>query len=167
MPPIDGELILTWNGSGFEYFSYDSGFGGWIDANLEPAQPPLLPPGKGFFLYNPNRTLTVTFVGEVIPRPCQTNHLALPAAYSLIGSPLPADADPIDSPPVSLPLLDGMALLQWYGFDYDYLIYSIVFGGWVGPDLNPPSPPRYRIGEGFFFFNPGTDALWSQSLPCP
>src|SRR5437016_3048633 len=48
--PIDGEVILTWGGSGFSYVGYDSAFG-WIDANFSPASPPFLPPGKGFALF--------------------------------------------------------------------------------------------------------------------
>jgi len=31
LPLIDGMLILTWNGSGYVYSSYDSNFGGWVD----------------------------------------------------------------------------------------------------------------------------------------
>src|SRR6476646_6129289 len=54
MPIIDGEQILTWNGSGYNYASYDSGFGGWIDSQNNASAPPSLPPGKGFFFFNPN-----------------------------------------------------------------------------------------------------------------
>lgn len=30
MPILDGELILTYNGRGFDQVGYDSGFGGWV-----------------------------------------------------------------------------------------------------------------------------------------
>src|ERR1700687_2341933 len=53
MPIQDGQLILTWTGSKFKQTGYDSGFGGWIDANNIASVPPSLPPGTGFFYNNP------------------------------------------------------------------------------------------------------------------
>src|SRR5215469_12206384 len=44
MPILDGELILTWSGSSYKQTGYDSGFGGWIDANNNASSPPSLPP---------------------------------------------------------------------------------------------------------------------------
>jgi len=52
MTPIDGELILTWEGRGFVVKGYDLAFGGWVDADtVTPSSPPSLPPGKGFFFF--------------------------------------------------------------------------------------------------------------------
>src|SRR6266700_1270057 len=95
MPIIDGELILTWNNvtKKFNQTGYDSGFGGWVQADGTTASvPPSLPPGKGFFFNNPNGPTNGTFVGQVVPSPgaANANQLALPTGYSLIGSPLPA-----------------------------------------------------------------------------
>ena len=56
MAPIDSEQILTWNGTGFNYVSYDSGFGGWIDANFTAKAAPSYSIGQGFFFYNPGQT---------------------------------------------------------------------------------------------------------------
>ncbi len=167
MPAIDGEIILTWNGMGYNYVSYDTGFGGWIDANFDPASPPWLPPGKGFFFFNPGAATTVTFAGQVRPGPCQTNWLSLPPGYSLLGSVLPASVTDISAGPVRLPLIDGMFLLRWNGWGWDYRAYDSAFGGWIDPDFNPMPPPGYSIGTGFFLFQPLGLAAWPQWLPCP
>jgi hypothetical protein len=165
MTPIDGSIYLTWNGVGFDYRSYDSGFGGWIDSNFLPANPPELPPGKGFFLLNPGAATTATFVGEVIPAPGVTNALAIPAGYSLLGSPLPASATGITAAPVRLPLIDGMVILTWNGVGYNYRSYDTGFGGWIDSNFLPASEPSYTVGQGFFLLNPGVATTWPQWLP--
>jgi hypothetical protein len=165
MPIIDGEAILTWNGKGYDYVSYDSTFGGWVDANSAPSTPPSLPPGKGFFFLNNGPATNVTFVGQVVPGPSSTNTIPLPAGYSLIGSALPATVTAITNAPVSLPIIDGMAILTWSGKNYIYTGYDSTFGGWVDANSAPSTPPAYSIGQGFFFLNTGTAATWSQSLP--
>jgi hypothetical protein len=165
MPVIDGEQILTWNGSGYNYVTFDSGFGGWVDAASNPSVPPSLPPGKGFFFFNPNAATNVTFVGQVVPGPSSTNQLTLPVGYSLIGSPLPATVTAITNAPVSLPVIDGLQILTWNGSGYVYSSFDSGFGGWIDSASNPKLPPSYTIGQGFFFFNPGAQTTWNQSLP--
>jgi len=169
MPILDGEVILTWTGSAYSQVGYDSGFGGWVGADgSTPSAPPSLPPGKGFFFFNPNAAPTnVTFVGQVVPGPSSTNTLSLPSGYSLVGSPLPATVAQITNAPVSLPVLDGMLILQYSGGKYAQTGFDSGFGGWVGADGTTPSvAPPYKIGDGFFFFNPNPAAAsWSQSLP--
>src|SRR5215467_9799094 len=87
---IDGEQILTWNAAiaTFDYVSFDLGLGGWINANLQPAAPPALPPGKGFFFFNPLPAATnITFIGDVVPGPGCTNCcLPLSPGFSIISS---------------------------------------------------------------------------------
>ena len=166
MPVIDGEQILTWNGSGFSYVSFDSGFGGWVDANQAPAAAPSLPPGKGFFFYNPGGFATnVTFVGQVVPGPLSTNCLQIPVGYSLIGSPLPATVTNITSAPVRLPLIDGLQILTWNGSGYVYTSYDTGFGGWIDANSAPTNAPPYTLGQGFFLFQPSAAATWCQNLP--
>jgi len=174
---LTGEQILTWNtaSSTFNYVSYDPTLGigtGWVDANLNPSSPPSLPPGVGFFFFNPGATATnVTFVGQVVPGPSSTNNLTVAAGYSMIGSPLPANVTNISSAPVSLPLLNGMLVLTWDNVNskYVYAQYDATLGignGWVDANLNAISAPGYSIGQGFFYFNPQSgNATWSQSLP--
>jgi len=167
MPIIDGELILTWNGSKFNQTGYDSGFGGWVGADGTTAsQPPTLPPGQGFFFFNPGAATNVTFVGQVVPGPSSTNTLTLPSGYSLVGSPLPATVTTITNTPVSLPVIDGMLILTWDGAKYTQTGYDSGFGGWVQADGTTAGvAPPYAIGQGFFLFNPGAPAAWKQSLP--
>ena len=54
LPPIASMQVLTWNGSGFVYSSYDPEFGGWIDVNFKPKPPPSYEIGQGFFMFNPS-----------------------------------------------------------------------------------------------------------------
>jgi hypothetical protein len=162
---IPSEQILTWNGSGFNYASYDPAFGGWIDANFAASVPPQLPPGKGFFFFNPAAATNITFVGQVVPGPSSTNSIPLPAGYSLVGSALPANVTNISSAPVSLPLIASMQVLTWSGSAYVYSSYDPAFGGWIDQNFAAKTAPTYSIGQGFFFFNPGTATTWSQSLP--
>jgi len=169
MPILDGEIILTWNGRGFfNYAGYDSGFGGWVAADgTTRTVPPSLPPGVGFFLHNPLPVATnFVFIGQVTPGPSSTNHYVFRSGFSLWGSPLPANVTKITNAPVNLPVIDGMLILQWNGSNYIQTGFDSGFGGWVGADGQTPSvAPSYRIGEGFFWFNPIPDGSWDQGLP--
>jgi uncharacterized protein CbrC (UPF0167 family) len=173
MPIQDGQVILTWTGTKYNQVGYDSGFGGWVGADgSTAANPPSLPPGQGFFYFNPLTAATnVTFVGQVVPGPSSTNTLTLTPGYNLVGSPLPATLTTaqggITNAPLSLPVLDGMVILQWTGTKYQQTGFDSGFGGWVGADGSTASTvPGYQIGQGFFIFNPQTtSAAWKQSLP--
>lgn len=165
MPLVDSSIYLTWNGSSYNYVAYDSGFGGWIDAGFNPSTPPSLPPGKGFFFFNPGATYTNTWVGEVVPASGVTNTLTLPSGYSLVGSTLPAGATDISAAPVSLPLIDSSVVLKWNGSAFVYYGYDSGFGGWIDGGFNPITAPSYNVGDGFFYFNPGAGAPWKQYLP--
>jgi len=169
MPVLDGESVLTWNGSGFNFVQYDSTAGGWVQQDdITPAAPPKLPPGEGFFFFNPgNQATNFTFVGQVVPGPSSTNTVTLKPGYNLVGSPLPAAVNTITNTPVSLPVLDGMSILQWNGSGYNTTLYDSTAGGWVQADDTTPSvAPPLNIGQGFFIFNAGiTSANWNQSLP--
>ena len=169
MPILDGEQILTWTGTSFSEAMYDSGAGGWVMADdVTKTVPPSLPPGVGFFFFNPNPAATnFTFVGQVVPGPSSTNTLTLPSGFSLIGSPLPATVAQITNPPVSLPVLDGMQILQWSGTKFNEVMFDSGAGGWVlADDVTKTTAPPYSIGSGFFFFNPNpTSNPWPQSLP--
>src|SRR5262249_2428686 len=126
-----------------------------------------LPPGEGFFLFNPGPTTNLTFVGEVGLAPGSTNCLSLSLNYSLIGSPLPATVNQITNPPVSMPVIDGMLILDWSGSRYVQTGFDSGFGGWVSADGQTPSlAPPYSIGQGFFLFNPSANpSSWCQYLP--
>lgn len=163
--PIDEEVILTWNGTGFQQVVFDSGFGGWIDPNLNRTVPPSLPPGVGFVLFNPISATTLNFTGQQVPASGTTNVITIPTGYSLLGSPLPATVLEITSAPVNLPLIDGMQILMWTGIRYDYWCYDSGFGGWVDMNFTPRRAPAYTVGQGFFVYNPGPPVAWQQSAP--
>ena len=169
MPILDGEIILTWNGTKYNQVGYDSGFNGWVGADGQtPASPPSLPPGQGFFFYNPLAATNVTFVGQVVPNPGTTNSINLASGYNLVGSAIPATVAQITNAPVSLPVIDGMILLQWDNAHTKYVQtgFDSGFNGWVGADGQTPSAaPPYSIGQGFFFYNPLAPTTWKQSLP--
>lgn len=165
LPLTDTSVFLTWTGTSFDYRSYDTGFGGWIDAGQNPSTPPSLPPGKGFFFFNPNAAFTNTWVGTVVPGPGSTNSLSLPSGYSLVGSVLPVAGAAITAAPVNLPLIDTSVILKWTGTAYQYYSYDTGFGGWIDAGQNPTVEPGYTVGQGFFFFNPGAPTPWTQSLP--
>ena len=169
MPILDGESILTWNGVVFDEVQYDSGAGGWVGSDdVTPAKPPSLPPGRAFFFFNPNPTPTnFTFIGQVVPGPSSTNCMSLPPGYDLIGSPLPASVNEITNPPVSLPVIDGMFILEWDGTKYLETMFDSSAGGWVqADDVTPSVAPPYKIGQGFFLFEPSVAAIsWCQGLP--
>jgi len=164
---INSEQILTWNGAGFNFVTYDNTLGGWLDANFNAAQAPSLPPGKGFFFFNPASTATnFTFVGQVVPSPGtnNANTLSMGPGYSLVGSPLPANVTNISSAPVSLPLVNSMQILTWNGTNYVFSSYDSALGGWVDANFRPTAAPSYKLGQGFFIFNPGPAVTWAQSL---
>lgn len=165
MPVILDEVILTWNGAGYDYVTFDGFANAWTDANGNPGNPPVLPPGKGFFFFNPGAATTFTFVGEVVPAPGATNSLALPAGYSLIGSPLPASGTSITAAPISMPEILDMTVLSWTGAGYSTRVFDGFSGSWVDGNGNPAAVPSYNVGQGFFLFNPGAPAAWKQNLP--
>jgi hypothetical protein len=174
MPILDGEVILTWSGGKFSEVMYDSTAlptPGWVLADdTTPAAPPSLPPGAGFFFFNPAATATnFTFVGQVVPGPSSSNSIPLTPGYNLVGSALPAAVTTITNTPVSLPVIDGMVLLQWNNGKYSEVMYdstALPTPGWVlADDTTPAAAPPYAIGSGLFLFNPGATVQWTQSLP--
>jgi len=176
MPITDGEVILTFTGGHYNYFGYDSGNGGWIDANANPTTPPTLPPGQGFWYLNPGATAqTITFVGQVTPSPGVTNSMSLPAGYSLVGTPMPVGGSlPLvtgtGNPPVAgainMPIIDGMVLLPFVSGHYQYKGYDSGNGGWIDENANGIAAPTISVGQGFFYLNPTAGAVnWLQALP--
>jgi len=58
MPIIDGFFMLQWTGNTYFFTQFDSGNGGWIDANFNPAPVPTLKIAEGFFYNNPDLPTT-------------------------------------------------------------------------------------------------------------
>jgi hypothetical protein len=91
--------------------------------------------------------------------------LNLVSGYNFVGSVLPASAANITAAPVSLPIIDGMQVLQWNGASYNYSSYDSGFGGWIDAGFNPIAAPSYTVANGFFLFNPLAAQPWRQYLP--
>jgi len=75
LPGIDGMTVTKFDKLTQTYidpFTYDSGIGGWVDGNFDPAPGTPLPPGEGFLLNNPGAAFTLTFTGcePDCPLPC-------------------------------------------------------------------------------------------------
>ena len=159
----DASVVLTWNGSSYNYAALDTGV--WYDAGLAVTAAPVVPPGKGYFFFNPDVVaFTNTFVGTVVPAPGGTNSLVLNPGYSLVGSVLPVGGSAITAAPVGLPAIDACVILKWNGSSYSYA--SLDTGIWYDAALAVTAEPSYSVGEGFFFFNPDITATsWVQTLP--
>jgi len=175
MPVQDGAVFLTFVDGHYHYYGYDSGYEGWIDAYGTQTSPPRLPPGQGFWCFNPAATAqTITFVGEVIPRPGTTNVMSLPAGYSLIGTPMAVSEQlgrflTSGNPPVpgsvNMPIADGMVILSYIGGHFDYDGYDSGSGGWISQE-EYSYPPTILVGHGYFYFNPLAGPInWLQTLP--
>src|SRR5262249_29740669 len=108
---------------------------GWSDATGSfQGVPPLLPPGKGFFINNGGPVITNTFVGNVVPAPGTTNHFIIGAGNQLIASRLPVEGKITDpqfqfpiapfSDPGGNPGCDQFFLNTWNGTGFDTVYYE-------------------------------------------
>ncbi|TAL02252.1 MAG: hypothetical protein EPO07_07555 [Verrucomicrobia bacterium] len=168
----DGTTVSVWLGASFDVWTYDTSLGidplNWYaDDGVTPKFPPVLPPGKGFFL-NPPAPSTNTFVGETVPAPGTTNTYNIASGNQLIGSPLPVGGAVTNSG-WSFPTVDGTSVSKWVGAAFDVWIYDGSLGitpdGWYADDgVTPKAAPSFTVGEGFFF-NAPAPAQWKQSLP--
>jgi len=197
-PGLDQFYILTWNGSGFDSVYFEQDFttantsgavtNGWATDGSGSAQgiPPLLPPGKGFFINNGGPAGTNVFVGNVVPSPGSTNTYTVGGGNQLIASRLPV-AGRIDTSAFQVPLaalndnggnpgLDQFYVLTWNGTGYNSVYYEqdfttantsgAVTNGWAtdGSGSAQGVPPTLAIGQGFFINNGGPITPWSQTI---
>lgn len=145
--------VQVWNGLGFTGTSKAGG--AWGNPNLP------IPPGTGFFVQTPagSANLTNTFVGNVIIGFGQTNSLALPSGFSLIGSPVPVAGTLADSGVNTLNLgntLPNKSTIQvWNGTGF--VGTSKAGGIWGNPGL------QIGVAQGFFVNLP-SPTNWVQTL---
>jgi hypothetical protein len=167
LPDVDQSQVLKWNpaAGGFDTYTFDSGFGGWIDSSFNNVVP-TVPPGEGFFYFNPNATATLTFVGEVAAKSggSVTNVVTGPG-FRLVGSKIPYGGA-VSNASFNLPIQDNMQVLEWNGSTgYITSGYDSGFGGWIDDSFNNIAPPTIDAGQGFFYNNPSATVNWIQSLP--
>jgi hypothetical protein len=161
MSAPDAAIVATFNGVAYDTRTLDTGV--WYDNAFNATTPPTLPPGRGFFFFNPGTAYTNTWVGTVVPDPGVTNSLSLPPGFSLVGSVMPVAATDITAAPVSLPAIDACIVSTFNGVAYD--TRTLDTGVWYDNAFNAVAAPSYTVGKGFFYFNPGATAPWKQSLP--
>jgi hypothetical protein len=90
--------------------------------------------------------------------------MSLPSGYSLIGSPMPVSGANIGAAPVSLPVPDACIISSFNGIAYD--TRTLDGADWLSlPSFAVTTAPGYTVGQGFFFFNPGSAVNWNQTLP--
>lgn len=112
-----------------------------------------MPPGRGFFVYNPGPTLTITFVGEILQGVLS---LPLPEGFSIVGSMVPWTKS-----------LDQMGFPGGFG-DYVYYFNPVTQQFEVGifDDLDGSWLPRLRpvqTGEAFIVFK-RKPAVWTLTF---
>jgi len=215
---VGGENLLAWNGHGYYIYTFagagvGTGLGyqsDWTDGGTTYPNPPAIPgdqtdssdqvywapqpiltPGQGVFLQNPNTTETNTFTGTALT----TNSVTIPGgnAYSMLASTIPVGGGVQTNTAITLSahFAGGENLLAWNG--HGYYIYTFAGAG-VGTGLgyqsdwtdggttypNPPAipgdqtdssdqvywapQPSVTVGQGFFLQNPNGAETWTQNI---
>ncbi len=144
-----GETVLTWTGHGYFAYTYQgagvgTGLGfqsDWTDGGAVPPAPPVIPgdqtdtsdglywapqpiltPGKGFFVQNPNPKEKNTFTVTVIT----TNIQTLTPGYSLVASAIPVGGNVQTNAAITLTqnFAGGETVLVWTGSGYYAYTYQ-------------------------------------------
>ena len=171
--PFDGNCsVLTWNGAGFNYRAFDSGYGGWIDQNYNPASAPVVNPGQAFFFSSGIASNNVTIAGAVAAISLASGGTpvtnTLTSGYTMVGSIIPMGGSLTDTN-INLPTVsnDGnFSILQWdtKNNKYIYSAYDSGYGGWIDQNYQPISAPVLNVGQGFFYNNGNVSTPWVQTL---
>jgi ribosomal protein L24E len=155
----DGANILRWDPVAADFratvYSYSTFLGKW-DGNFN------LNPGEGiFFVNNDARTITNTFVGDVI-QGSYTNNLLGAGDYNAVGSSAPLGGNFTNSI-AGLPPADGDVVQRWDVATQDLSTqtpsYSTFFNAW-----QPPLNVNIAVGEGFFYIRNGGNVSWVRNF---
>jgi hypothetical protein len=165
----DGTIVNLWTGTGFDSYYFETGLTGtgWAtdSSGAVELQPPVLPPGKGFFV-NPGASWVQTFVGEVVPGPGKTNSPVIAAGNQLIGTVLPVGGS-VTNAGWNFPLQDGIIVNKWVGNGYSSSYYEngLTGTGWATDSSGAVElpAPSFEVAEGFFYNSAGV--TWQQTLP--
>ena len=211
-----GENIFVWHGTGYYIYSFTSPGAGtgngwqsdWVDGGATPpaaptipgdqtdtadgvywAPQPILTPGEGFFLQNPNSAETNTFTGTVVT----ANTNTLNPGFTMLASAIPVAGDAETNSAITLTsnFQGGENVFVWHGTGY--YIYSWTGPGtgtgngwqsdWVDGGATPPAAPtipgdqtdsgdgvywapplQLTVGQGVFIQNPNASEQWSQTI---
>jgi len=168
----DSSVLYHFDTASQHYFNTDTYFffgacdpnNGWYDQSFNPSTT-VLPPGIGFFLYNPGGSSSLTFVGDV-PQGNLTNNIA--ANYGIYSSIVP-QAGTLTS--LGFPAQDSMV---YYSYNagaqhYNQSLTYFFFGagdpnnGWYDQSFNPADPTP-SVAEGFLLRNPGSAVAWGRTF---
>jgi hypothetical protein len=212
-----GENVLVWSGHGYYIYTFQGVGGGsppwqsdWTDGAASPPSAPAIPgdqtdtsdgvywapqpviaPGQGFFVFNPNSSIeTNTFTGTVVT----TNTVSFPPnGYTMTASAIPVAGNAETNTVLNLTagFQGGENVLVWSGHGYYIYTFQGVGGGsppwqsdWTDGAASPPQAPgipgdqtdtsdgvywapplNLNVGQGFFVFNPNATAdKWTQTI---
>jgi hypothetical protein len=204
-----GETMFIWNGTGYYVYQFQgtgvgTGLGyqsDWTDGSANHNIPgdqydsvdqvywapqPVLAPGTGCFLLNPNGNETNTFVGTVI----STNNYTLNnGVYNLLSSWIPVGGNVQTNSAINLTanFAGGETMFTWNGTGY--YIYQFQGAGvgiglgyqsdWTDGSATHNIPgdqydsvdqvywaptPQLNVGQGFFILNPNANENWIQNV---
>jgi hypothetical protein len=167
----DVTYFSFWTGSSFDNWYYeevgDPGGPWWTDNGYSAHKtPPILTPGKGFYV-NPNTRFTNTFVGNVVPAPGTTNSMTVPTGNQLVASRLPISGV-LSNASFGLVLPDVTYVAQWTGSTFNNWYYEEVGdpGGawWADNGYSAHKiPPTVNVGDSLYI-NPNSAFVWKQTL---
>lgn len=148
-PPPGTVTYKYVNGEGYRVNTFDD-----LDLVWVPNPNETLDLGGAFFIFNPASSFTITFVGEV----AEGNPLSTPVpnGFSMLSSKVPQTGT------VSALGLNGQPgdVIYKYSNVGGYSVYTF-------DDLDlvwVPNEPSLAVGEGIFFFNPGSGRTWTRSF---
>jgi hypothetical protein len=217
MPGLTGqENLFIWNGHGYFVYTYQgagvgTGLGfqsDWTDGSASPPAPPTIAgsqtdtvdgfywtptpvvnPGQGFFVQNPNASETNTFTGTVVT----TNSQPINPGFNMVASAIPVGGDVETNPAITLTknFAGQENAFVWNG--HGYFVYTFQGAGvgtglgfqsdWTDGSASPPAPPtiagsqtdtvdgfywtpalQLSVGQGIFIQNPNTTEQWTQTI---
>jgi hypothetical protein len=168
----EGATTLKFSNGGFLSDTYanntgDVGFIGWYDSNTGNPSTNTVPPGVGFFYFNPGATATLTLTGTVLQG---TNSVGLPAGYSLISTIAPQAITLDTTATNNFPAGEGDVFLGFtsgtfsQNDTYANTTADVGFIGWYDSNTGNPASPTPAVGQGFFYFNAGGSKSWSRNF---
>jgi hypothetical protein len=217
MPGLVGqENLFIWNGHGYFVYTFQgagvgTGLGyqsDWTDGSSAPPAAPSIPgaqtdtvdglywvpqpvlnPGQGFFVQNPNAAETNTFTGTVVT----TNSQSLSPGFSMVASAIPVGGDVETNPAITLTthFAGQENVFVWNG--HGYFVYTFQGAGvgtglgyqsdWTDGSSAPPAAPsipgvqtdtvdglywtpalQLSVGQGIFIQNPNSAEQWTQVI---
>jgi hypothetical protein len=168
----EGATTLKFSNGGFLSDTYanntgDVGFIGWYDSNTGNPSTNTIPPGVGFFYFNPGASATLTLTGTVLQG---TNSVHLGSGYSLISTIAPQAITLDTTATNNFPAGEGDVFLGFTGGTfsqndtYAATTADVGFIGWYDSNTGNPASPTPAVGQGFFYYNAGSAKSWSRNF---